>query len=118
MKKNKPNYYDDAYEERWNDCRATGECLMAMARDVIVKQGVISLYPDGTDKKLASAEYEDAQQKMLTVLGNYDWCLTDLRDYYDTHHDQLERSVAWRPSRLRTGHQLIEKAYIDFHKGN
>lgn len=118
MKKNNSNYYDDTYESKWNDCQATGDCLMAMARDVIVKQGVISLYPDGADKKLACAEYENAQQKMLAVLGNYDWYLTDLRDYYNAHHDQLERCVAWRPSRLKTSHALIEKAYIDFHKGN
>lgn len=118
MKKNKSNYYDDTYESKWNACTDEGAYLESVVRDVIVKQSVISLYPDGPDKREAEEACEDARHQLLVAIGGYDLALKELRDYYNEHHDQLDRCVAWRPSWLKTSHALIEKAYIDFHKGN
>ena len=118
MKKNKSNYYDDTYESKWNTCGDEGAYLTSVVRDVIVKQGVISLYPDGPDKREAEEACEDARHQLLVAIGGYDLALKELRDYYNEHHDQLDRCVAWRPSRLETSHRLIEKAYNIFHKGN
>ena len=61
---------------------------------------------------------EDARHQLLVAIGGYDLALKEVRDYYNEHHDQLDRCVAWRPSRLETSHRLIEKAYNVFHKGN
>lgn len=116
MKKRVINLYDTHMAELNNIVTAARDLLIAKAQEVITKKGVIDLYPEGADQKVAIKALEDAKYSLLCAIGNYDGRLSELRQYYTDNHDNFAQYWA-TPDRFRTSHDLIESAYRHYFKG-
>lgn len=77
-------------------------------KKVIIKQGVISLYPDGSDKKAAQKELDKAKHSLLCCIGAYDARVQELKDYL--YKQCSGRVIAY------TSHAIIEDTYEKFYK--
>lgn len=91
-------------DARW-DARVS---LEAAVKRAIIKQGVISLYPDGPDKDAAQKEFEAAKRFLLCSIGAYDARVQELSYYINGH--KLGRVIP------PTSHMIIEEAYEKFYK--
>lgn len=101
--------------------RLTCQCMDAESdlenrvKQVIVRKGVIDLYPDGPDKDRAIKDFEAAQYSMLCAIGTMDGLRNDLRSYIETHKDSFDVTASWpTPTKLHTSHHVIERTYEMF----
>lgn len=78
-------------------------------REVIVKEEVIKIYPDGTDKDKAIKDYHFEQQHLLALIGEYD----DLRNQIDNFikNNKEERKTTMRWNTPVTSHKKVETIY-------
>lgn len=88
--------------------------LRGQVKIVMVRNGVIDLYPDGADKDKAKKDAESAKNLLLCMIGRYD----DLRNRYN---DALEKhpnrvfTAGWARTN-KTSHDFIEDFYKEFYE--
>lgn len=81
---------------------------------VIVRNGVIDLYPDGADKDKAKRDADSAKVGLLAAMAVYD----DLRNQYiQALNAPFERATTkdWHTV-APTSHEIIERTYEKFYK--
>lgn len=78
-------------------------------RNIIVKKGVIEIYPNGADKDKAIKDCEFEQRHLLALIGEYD----DLRNQIDNlikkTREERNTTISWRTP--KTSHERIEQIY-------
>lgn len=105
---------DRWYIEKWEAIVDAQSRLMKCARDVIIKSGVVNLYPYGIDRSAAKVEEDRAKNALLCAIGHYDGRRQELIDCYKQKAGQLSKCATWKPERWLTSHEYIEMAYVKF----
>lgn len=103
--------HDEAYKAMWYSVQDAYDILEKTAKKVIIRKGVIDLYPAGDDRDKAINDCEDAKRSMLCAVGRYDGEMKDLKAYFSEHYDELDRCRDWNPARLSTSHEVVESVY-------
>ena len=87
--------------------------LSDMTEKVVVKREVISLYPEGADKKKAQKDYEESQQQLLCAIANFDGRRLEMIQFYEEgeHSLLLEEHHYKNPHQYQTSHSVIEDTY-------
>ena len=117
-KKNEPQeswadrQYRPLYDEMFTARRRLDECVDA----VIIKSGVVDLYPEGPDKEAAKKTAEAARHSLLCAIGYFDGRRRDLREFYDKHKGDLVVLAHWDAYRWKDSHTYIEYEYENFLK--
>lgn len=76
---------------------------------VIVRNGVIELYPEGVDKEKAKKDAESAKQHLISAVAVYD----DLCNQYKQAFEELYERVTTKDWNLiiKPSHEIIEEIY-------
>lgn len=77
-------------------------------KTVILRIGVIELYPEGADKEAAKRDAEKAKQSLLSAVAIYDEAAC--RYNQAIAKDNRKTTLDYRSKSL-TSHEIIEKAY-------
>ena len=117
MKKISYNPYDEAYKEMWDAMFKAYKSLEETTNKIIVRKGVIDLYPEGDDKKQAIKDYEDTKQFLVEAINQYDEKVQEVIEYFSNHHEEMKTCREWTPSRMATGHEVVEHTYEKKIKG-
>lgn len=80
---------------------------------VIICNGVIDLYPEGTDKETAKENAEKAKRHLLCAIGRYDDIVNLYNDALRNIHRNTTLSYMPIPP---NSHELIEIYYKNFYK--
>lgn len=118
-KKISDNIYDikmKTIHQKWID---SWKELEAVTRDTIIKNNVIALYPEGTDKKIAEQEAEQQRKKLVNYISAYEENRHEFLAFCESHKKDLMTTTTWARSvdSCPTSHYLVEKAYHNFIKG-
>ena len=118
-KKISDNIYDikmKAAHQKWMD---SWKKLEAATRDTIIKNNVIALYPEGADKKIAEREAEQQRKKLINCISAYEENRRDFLVFCESHKKDLMTTITWARSfdSCPTSHDIVEKAYHNFIKG-
>lgn len=113
----KPTFSDKRREDLHIEVLDKQDWLEKCAKQVIVKNGVINLYPEGPDKEVAKEESEKAKKSLLTAIGSYDGIRCDMIQYIKKHSNDFVTTVRW-PLNYITSHEIIERAYARFFQEN
>lgn len=82
---------------------------------VIVRQGVIDLYPDGPDKEKAKSDLDKAKRSLLCAIGTADGIRSDLLRYIKEHSSEFVVTAGWNDMNdYNTSHKVIERAWKNF----
>lgn len=81
---------------------------------VIVRRGVVDLYPDGPDKELAEIDLAKAKHSLLCAIGTSDGVRAELMNYTDAHYKEFVTTADWDTP--YTSHEIIEKTWRSFFK--
>ena len=117
MKKKIYNPYDETYKDLWNTVQEARDRLRGAVRTVILRKGVIDLYPAGADQDKAIKDCEEAKHSLLCAIGYYDGRMQELKEYFSSHYDKLDECHSWHPTRMSTSHEIVELAYEQTIRG-
>lgn len=109
----KPNFCDKKREDLHLELLRKQNWLEKCAKQVIIKNGVINLYPDGPDKEAAETESKKAKRTFLVAIGSYDGIRNDTLRYIKEHSDDFVTTIGW-PLDYITSHEIIEHTYAEF----
>ena len=112
FKKEKEEIFDTAYDlivkRLANEVTKAAHTIYEEVEKVIIRLGVIELYPEGADKETAKRDAEISKQSLLNAIAIYD----DLANQYEKAIAQNDRQTTFDYKRkLSTSHELIEIAY-------
>ena len=111
---NQDTALDNKIKELNNERLATAHKIRERAKQVIICNGAIDLYPEGADKEKAKRDAEHAKQLLLCSVGHYDDLL---RQYKEALAEEGERNTtAYWTKETKTSHEWIEFAYEEFWK--
>ena len=109
------------YEELISNYLDASYRLSQIVEKVISKRDVITLYPEGADRRCAQKEYEEAQHQLLCAIGNFDGRRRDLQFYYemDANTETLQEYHYKHHNYFQTSHAVIEETTRRYynHKG-
>ena len=91
-----------------NELAEASHRISERVEKVMIRLGVIELYPEGADKEKAKRDAETSRQSLLNAVAIYD----DLANQYEkaiTRNDR-QTTLNYKTS-LLTSHELIENAY-------
>lgn len=106
---------DITYQDLLDVLNGHKASLLSRASDVIIKSGVVNIYPDGPDKERAKEEAETAKFALLCSVAAYDSALAEIRGFYTRNADKLSQTKGIYPNNLLTSHAVIELAYKQFY---
>ncbi len=81
---------------------------------VIVRRGVVALYPDGPDKERAESDLAEAKRSLFCAIGTSDDARAELMRYVDAHQKEFVTTADWVTP--YTSHEVIEKTWRSFFK--
>lgn len=91
--------------------------LEKQVEEVIVRKGVIDLYPDGLDKDLAVKDFEAAQRSLISAICAMDSRRNEEKSFIEDHEKDFVVTAQWEvPSLNISSHAVIERVYRDFFK--
>ena len=108
-----PTLYDEKRKDLHIELLEKQSWLEKCTKRVIVKNGVINLYPEGADKEAAKNESEKAKKTLLAAIGSYDGIRIDILRYIKEHTDSFVTTTEW-PLDYITSHEIIERTYARF----
>ena len=118
-KKNKINentFLDKEIRTCVNSLREFNQMLTAKVEKVIIANGVIDLYPEGSaDKRKAIADAAKAKNSMVNTLANYDNLYATLRRLL-TANGERNTTIYWTIDRWSESHEIVEYAYRNFYR--
>ena len=118
-KKNKANedtFLDKEIRTCVNSLREFNNILTTKVEKVIVANGVIDLYPEGSaDKQKAIADAAKAKNSMVNTLANYDNLHATLRRLLTTDGERNTTIIWTNHSRLER-HETVEYEYRNFYR--
>ena len=83
---------------------------------VIVRHGVVDLYPDGPDKERAEADLANAKRSLLCAIATADDVRAEIMCYVEKHRKEFVTTGDWDTH--YTSHDVIEKTWRNFFKQN
>lgn len=89
--------------------------LVGAVQQVIVKQGVIDLYPEGPDQERAKEDLKKAKFSLLCAIGRYDGRLQEYKNALNKNEEWRETTIGKR-CQFTPSHKVIEIAYLNFFK--
>lgn len=118
-KKISDNIYDIKMKDIYKKWIDSWKELEEVTRDTIIKNNVIALYPEGTDKKIAEQEAEQQRKKLANYISAYEENRHEFLAFCESHKNDLMTTATWVRAfdSCPTSHYLIEKAYHKFIKG-
>lgn len=117
MKKKTYNPYNETYKDMWNTVLEAHDRLCEAVRKVILRKGVIDLYPAGADQNAAIKDCEEAKHSLLCAIGYYDGRMQELKEYFSNHYNELNECHSWHPTRMLNSHEIVELAYEQTIRG-
>lgn len=88
--------------------------LYTLAKSVVVRQGVVSLYPDGPDRQQAIKDLEDIKYRMLSAIGTFDGLENDLRNFIKENEENFVTTKDFvKPPKKASSHTIVEAAYAN-----
>ena len=107
---------DKKIKELHSERVATAYVIRERAKNVIICNGAIDIYPEGADKEAARVKAENAKKLLLCSIGHYD----DLRrQYLEALAENGERNTtALWTKECMTSHEWVEMAYKEFWEIN
>lgn len=92
------------------------QILTAKVEKVIIANGVINLYPEGSaDRQKAVADAAKAKSSMMNTLANYDNLHATLRRLLATDGER-NTTIYWTINRWCESHEIVENAYRNFFR--
>ena len=113
-KKEKPfNSYENRVDDLIYEVWEARDRLTAKAKQVVTRLRVISLYPDGADRKKAVSDAEEAKHALIVAVGEYDTPRMEYNNYIKKYAEKFDS-----PKRewTTTSHEIIEWAYRYYNK--
>lgn len=108
---------DKAFARMLDNLAQSEHEVRAEAKNVIIKSGVVDLYPDGPDKVAAIQAAENARQNLLCAIASMDTLKADVRRYYNSHEAEFIEYAHRRQTFERfDSHKAVEQAYEMFFK--
>ena len=84
---------------------------------VIVRSGVLDLYPNGPDREQAEKDLESAKKVMIGYAGTVDRLRNETRKFINENNENFVTTKDYdRLSDRITSHTIIENAYKNFFK--
>ena len=118
-KKNKANedtFLDKEIRTCVNSLREFNQMLTAKVEKVIIANGVINLYPEGSaDRQKAVADAAKAKSSMVNTLANYDNLYAVLRRLLAVN-DERNTTTYWTIDRWSESHEIVENTYRNFYR--
>ena len=115
-KANKDTFLDKEIRTCVNSLREFNQMLTAKVEKVIIANGVIDLYPEGSaDKRKAIADAAKAKNDMMNTLANYDNLYATLRQLLTTEGER-NTTIYWTIYRWSESHEIVENAYRNFYR--
>ena len=93
-----------AYESR--------DALESNVFNVIRKNGVVALYPEGADKAKAIIDAEQAKHYMVNAIAQYDEAIQELNKVLALD-GKRETTINWN-NHLCTSHEIVENVYFRY----
>jgi len=91
------------------------ERLIGAVQRVIIKKGVIDLYPEGPDQERAKEDLKKAKFSLLCAIGIYDGRLQEYKNALNKPEEQRKTTIGKR-CQFIPSHEVIEIAYLKFFK--
>lgn len=118
-KKNKANE-DTFLDKEIRNCVDTligfNQLLTARVEKVIIANGVINLYPEGSaDRQKAVADAVKAKSSMMNTLANYNNLHATLRRLLATNGER-NTTIYWTIDRWSESHEIVENTYRNFFR--
>lgn len=82
---------------------------------IITLNNVIEIYPNGADKSKAIKDANEAKEKLLCIIGEYDDKRRQYMDYFSKTQNQRIYTNDYT-SELIDSHKIIENAYKYYYK--
>ena len=89
--------------------------LIGAVQQVIIKRGVIDLYPEGPDQERAKEHLKKAKFSLLCAIGNYDGRLQEYKNALNKNEEWRKTTIGKR-CQFIPSHEVIEIAYLEFFK--
>ena len=88
------------------------DALESNVFNVIRKNGVVALYPEGADKAKAIIDAEQAKHYMVNAIAQYDEAIQELNKVFALD-DKRETTINWS-NHLCTSHEIVENVYFNY----
>lgn len=88
------------------------DALESNVVNVIRKNGVVALYPEGADKAKAIIDAEQAKHYMVNAIAQYDEAIRELNKVLALD-DKRETTINWS-NHLCTSHEIVENVYFRY----
>ena len=112
-KEKKINLYENHADALLYDLWDTEHYLKECVEKVIVRMGVVSLYPDGADRRKALSDADETKHSLLVAIGVFDTSRMVYNDYVNKHQENFDNPrEPWK----YTSHEIIERVYKNFYK--
>lgn len=85
------------------------DALESNVVNVIRKNGVVALYPEGADKAKAIIDAEQAKHYMVNAIAQYDEAIRELNEMLALDHER-ETTIDWN-NHFSTSHEIVENVY-------
>lgn len=118
-KENKSNWADEKRKRLFEEIINSSRMLEIKVRKVIIKNGVINIYPDGADKNIALKDLDKEKHLLLCEIGRLDCAISEYNNFCDRYYKEFISTADWVKTVFGyESHNIIEKAYKDFYLKN
>ena len=100
---------DRKIREAFKVVHESRDTLKSKVVDVIRKNGVVALYPEGADKAKAILDAEQAKHYMVNAIAQYDEAIRELNEVLALDHER-ETTTDWN-NQFISSHELVESVY-------
>lgn len=103
---------DRKIREAFKVAHDSRDALESNVFNVIRKNGVVALYPEGADKAKAIIDAEQAKHYMVNAIAQYDEAIQELNKVLALD-DKRETTINWS-NHLCTSHEIVENVYYNY----
>ena len=103
---------DRKIREAFKVAHESRDALESNVFNVIRKNGVVALYPEGADKAKAIIDAEQAKHYMVNAIAQYDEAIQELNKVLALD-DKRETTINWS-NHLCTSHEIVENVYYNY----
>ena len=107
--------FDNHLDELSNKANKEYENLKNCVEDIIVKTGVVNIYPEGKEKELAKCLAEDSKKELVKFMINYEQARNEYINYLNANKAEFSNYVNYIRLYPET-YICIEKIYKEFYK--
>lgn len=101
---------DRKIREAFKVVHESRDTLESKVVDVIRKNGVVALYPEGADKAKAIIDAEQAKHYMVNAIAQYDEAIRDLNHLLSLD-SKRETTIEW-VNYFGNSHEIVENVYF------